>query len=433
MPHQEPKDTNNKPQIFAIDFGTTNSLLAAAAPQKVWPQVPINPGASNPAILKSILYVADDHRWYFGDQAIDQYLDDPIHGRVFKSLKRFLPDRSFGATHILGQKTTLAALISKFLAEIRQRANQHFDMDISSVIMGCPALFSTNPDEHRLALERLEDAARQAGFTQIAFLPEPIAAAYKFQQQLQSEKLVLIADFGGGTSDFTVQKMSPQAFHPDDVLAIDGVPIAGDRYDGIIMKHNISPHFGTAATYQKPTATKPAKFPIGFAKMMCSPADLVMMSTQSALSHLAEVQRWITAPQDQKRLADLLLLVEDRLGYALFRQIESAKIGLTAQQAAPFHFEYVDIAIAETIGRPEFEDHSAHLTKEILGTLDNCLKLAGVTAKDIDIVCLTGGTSMLPAINQALADRFGAKLATSSAFDSVVQGLAARGQQLLND
>ena len=418
-----------KPEIYAIDFGTSNSLLAAAHQTGIVTSVPMDEAGNK--ILKSILYATDPNSWFFGDEAINQYIQDPSHGRVFKSIKRFLPDPSFTRTRVFQDTLALPDLLAKFIKAMRQRANTYFNRDITQVVMGCPARFSDKQEEHDLALTRLEAATQLAGFKTIHFLPEPIAAAYRFQPTLTSEKLVLIADFGGGTSDFTVQKMSQKPFKPDDVLAIHGVSTAGDKYDGVLMEHAISPHFGSRVRYKKPTATKDSTFPKSFVRKLSSPADLVLMSKRAAVEDLREVQRWVVNEEDKEKLENLLLLIEDRMAYSLFREIESTKVALSDENKVPFEWQYVDIDVRESIKRQQFEEHSKAITAEIMKSLDLCLEKAQISASQIDTVCITGGTSKIPAIHEQLTARFGDRLATTSRFDSVVQGLAARAQQLL--
>ena len=235
---------------YAVDFGTSNSLLAAVDGERHHGQIPL--GADGQAVLKTILYAAGPHQWFFGQKAIDEYLQQPTEGRVFKSLKRFLPDESFQHTRVFQETLTLSGLIAKFLKHIREHANSALNRDVTHAVFGCPARFSDSKEAHALAVERLRTAGLAAGFKHIEFCPEPIAAAYKFQATLKEEKLVLMADFGGGTSDFTVQKMSHRPFQDSDVLGISGVSLAGDKYDGVIMKEYIAPHFGSQAGFKKP-------------------------------------------------------------------------------------------------------------------------------------------------------------------------------------
>jgi len=414
---------------YAIDFGTSNSLLGAVNPEQDFGQIPI--GIEGEGIMKTILYAAESHQWFFGSQAIDEYLQQPTHGRIFKSLKKFLPDQSFQRTRVFQEVLTLPDLIAKFLRMMRERANTHLDQDVQRVMLGCPARFSDDPTSHELALDRLKAAAISAGFTEVSFCPEPIAAAYKFQPSLEKEQLVLIADFGGGTSDFTVQKMSQQPFQDKDVLAMTGLSVAGDKYDGAIMEHFVAPAFGSRAKYKRPTASNVSHFPKGFIRKLTSPADLIMMSKNSVLQNIRDAQRWLLDPDDEERLENLVLLIEDRMAYALFREIEQTKIELSDTAEGNFSFSYDPIDVRTQVTQDGFEDCSAKFTSEIIGCLDRCLIEAGLKSEQIDVVCLTGGTSQLPFIAKQLRTRFGDKLTTSSQFDSVVQGLGVRAQQWL--
>ena len=288
----------NTAEIFAIDYGTSNTLLGAASKQSSWTDIPIDPEAADPSILKSIILSLGADHWFFGHEAISQYLNQPTQGRVFKSLKKFLPDPVFKGTQVSGQYYLLQDLIAKQLRAIRERACNHIQKDVTSVVLGCPALFSSEASEHQLALDRLKAAAIAAGFCTVEFCPEPIAAAYHFRSQLKSEKIVLVADMGGGTSDFTIVRMGRQRFTSDDVLALGGLSTAGDQYDSDIMYHLISPFFGSKIRYRKPMSSNELGFPKGLIKKISSPADIVFLSRASVMSDLKTARRYLADSGD---------------------------------------------------------------------------------------------------------------------------------------
>src|SRR5690606_722106 len=147
--------------------------------------------------------------------------------------------------------------------------------------------------------------------------------------QLDSEQTVLIADFGGGTSDFTVVRMGRERFSDKDVLAVGGVPIAGDRFDGAIMKNMIAPHFGTGITYRMPTGSNDLKLPQHLINRLCSPADISFLSRKDIMQLLKDAQQWSLDDTDAKRMERLFTLVEEHLGYKLFKSIEQSKITLS--------------------------------------------------------------------------------------------------------
>ena len=423
----------SKPTAYAIDYGTSNSVLCAANDKDLFDSIAVDPRSSEPTILKSIIYASSQDQWLFGQNAIDQYLENPAHGRMFKSLKRFLPDPSFKGTRVFNEVLSVSDLVAKQLRYMRLNANEHFQSDVTQVVMGCPAIFSSNADNNKTAFDRLELAARAAGFEDVEFCPEPIAAAYKFRQELKTETVVAVADFGGGTSDFTLLKMGPSGFKQSDVLSLGGVSIAGDKYDAAIMKDVISPHFGSKITYRKPMSKNALSFPKALIRKMCSPADMMMLNRGEVLDYIREAQRYIIDDNDAYKIDQLLTLIEERQGYALFREIEECKIQLSDLDEAPCRFNYPSIEVEEMVQNQQFVDASAGFTNEILKCLDQTVQDAGLSFDDVDIVCLTGGTANIPALRSGLGHRFGDKLKLSARFHSVAYGLADRAQRRINE
>lgn len=419
-----------KPSIYAIDYGTSNSILCAANSSETFMKVSLDQEAEDPRVLKSILYSQGTGDWIFGSSAIRTYAENPSVGRIFKSLKRFLPDPSFKGTRVGQETLTVSDLIAKQLRFMRETANRTFENDVRSLVLGCPAVFSENSESNQCAFTRLKSAAQAAGFENIEFCPEPIAAAYKFRHQLTQEKMVLVADFGGGTSDFTILKLGPKKFKPSDVLSLGGVSIAGDRYDSAIMQELISPHFGSKIKYKKPMSKNELSFPKGLVKKMSHPADITMLNTGTVLDYIKEAQRYITKEEDSYKIDQLLTLIEEQQGYALFKLIEDAKIELSKKDLVSFQYEYPMINVSENIPKPLFESSSKRYTDQIIASMDDTIRKAGLTSTDIDIVCLTGGTANIPAIKKSLYERFGDKLALSDHFHSVAQGLADHAQSL---
>src|SRR5262245_10220865 len=244
-----------RPLAYAIDFGTTNSLLAAANRDAVHPPIALDPLARDATILRSVLYFPDAARCYYGAEALREYAALGPQGRLIRSIKKHLPSRSFVGTYVDERPMNLEDLIGALLSEMRARANRYFDADVTRVVLGRPARFARDDADDAFAQYRLERAARTAGFTAIDFLPEPIAAAREFRATLSGPKNVLVADFGGGTSDFTVLRMRRERYDRSDVLAIGGVSVAGDAFDAALMRHHVARHFGAEVTYRVPFGT----------------------------------------------------------------------------------------------------------------------------------------------------------------------------------
>ena len=417
--------------VYAIDFGTSNSLIAAAGADQVSDPLPIDPQQEDPSILKSVLFSPARGKWFFGQEAIDSYGELLHEGRLLRSFKKYLPDPSFERTSIHGASFSIIDIASTFLKEMRQRANAHLGKDIDKVVMGRPAAFSTDIKKDKLAQDRLEAGAKAAGFKEVYFCPEPIAAAFEFRSTMREPKTVLIADFGGGTSDFTVMKMSQEPFKESDVLSLGGLSLAGDAYDGSIMEHMISPHFGSEVTYKLPLGKNELKIPRHLLKRLCSAPDIAMLGKQDIMSLLRDAQRWSMNPDDALKMQRLFVLVEDHLGYKLFQSIEASKRKLSEQASDIFEFDYPEIEISQEVFSKDFTERSAGLTDQIVACLDETLAKAGLTADQIEVVCCTGGTAKIASLRSALVQKFGEqKLMQHRHFHSVINGLAVRARDL---
>jgi len=421
------------PEMYAIDFGTSNSLLAAANRNEVCAPIPLDERAQDPSVFRSILYYSDDAAWSFGAGALSDYVAQGMHGRFIRSIKRFLPVASFSDTRIGSRKVLLEELVGMFLREMRERANAHFGRDVRRVMLGRPARFSDDDQADALAEARLRRAAEFAGFEDIHFCPEPLAAAYDFGASRPGANTFLVADFGGGTSDYTVARLDPSRKDALEVLAIGGVAQAGDAFDGSLMRHGIAEHFGSRVRYQVPFGSNWLEMSSPLMERLCSPADICWLARRDVLEFLRGVRAGSSSDKDKQHVDQLLCLIEDGLGFQIFEAIEQQKRELSTHESATFRFEYPGIDIREDMTRARFETASARVSGSILERLDQTLERAGIAPSDIDRVCSTGGTAKVPVIKHGLEVRFGAhKLQALSSFHAVIQGLAERARVLLN-
>lgn len=420
-----------RPTIYAIDFGTSNSLLAAASADAVSPPIPLDPEAGDPTLLRSLLFFGEGGRCSCGAAAIRDFVEAGLSGRFIRSIKKYLPDRSFAGTQIGFRTMNIESLIAVFLRIMRERANQHFGVAVDRAVLGRPAKFSVDPEEDRFAEERLTRAARIAGFSDVTFCPEPVAAAHDFQLRFDRPTHVLVADFGGGTSDYTVVRMHGGSFSPDDVLALGGVSIAGDVLDGCIMRRHVARHFGAEVTYKVPMGSNVLPMPRPIIEKLCSPADMTVLRHRDILAFLEDVKAWSLGADDRRRMDQLLTLVEDSLAFQIFDAIERSKCELSDREAAVVSFDYPSIHIREPLTRAGFEAAAEKPIGAILAALDRTVEAAGLSAEDIDVVCCTGGTAKVPRIARAIEERFGAgKVRQLRSFHSVVQGLSERARQV---
>ncbi len=420
-----------KPSILAIDFGTSNSLVAAAGENVLYDPIPLDPGASDPTIFRTLLYFPNQNKVYYGSEAVSQFVINQSDGRLIRSIKRQLPNRSFVGTFIENRPFNLEDLIALFLKEIRIRAGNHFQMDFTRAVIGRPARFSSDDIDDQYAQTRLNEAAKRAGFTSVEFCPEPLAAAYEFRSQIDKTQNVLVGDFGGGTSDFTVIRIGKQHFSPSDVLAIGGIAVAGDALDGAVMRRHISPFFGANVEYQVPFGTNVMRMPSHLIAKICSPADISFLAIQDAKEFLRTVRKWALTEEDRERMDRLLILIEDKVGFEVFEKIEKAKRELSEQLQTHVKVDYPGLEFDLPMSKSQFDEASHDQVQAILDKLDETVAMSGLKACEIDVVCCTGGTARVSAIHQGLVDRFGEeKLQKRAFFHSVVKGLAQRAAEL---
>ena len=418
------------PTRYAIDFGTSNSLLAAANRDRVFDPVPLDPDAADPTILRSILCFVDGGGVHVGVEALRAFIAHGAEGRLLRSIKHHLGSRAFRGTILRGRLVSAEELVGALLRQMRLRADAHFGTEVRRAVLGRPVHFDGEDDT--FAEARLRKAAELAGFEEIRFLPEPVAAARAFGADArQREELALIADFGGGTSDFTVLRLRAGELERGDVLAVGGVAVAGDALDASLMRAKIARHFGAEVRYRAPFGANVLTMPQGIVQHLCSPAHLSILQRRDVASFLADVRRWSLGEEDRRRMDQLTTLVEETQGFQLFEAIERGKRALSSATRARVEFEHLDIDVREAITRAGFEEASRREVDAILRCLDETVRAAGVEPAGIGVVCCTGGTAKVPRIAAEIRRRFpAARMEQFKGFHSVVEGLAREAQAL---
>ncbi|MBM4297621.1 MAG: Hsp70 family protein, partial [Deltaproteobacteria bacterium] len=334
------------PNAFGLDFGTTNSALACARRDRSVELAQFGGGAT----FRSILYFEEDEtaklhrlRVVAGPDAIQRYLNAKTPGRLIQSTKSYLASRLFQQTQILGETYSLEELIGVLLRYLRKSAEAQFGDLGSTVVVGRPVHFSgTKKDEDdEFAVSRLRTAFRNAGFDDVHFLPEPVAAAYKYQRTLDHDELVLIADFGGGTSDFSLVHL--HATRPGysfseqvigQVLANDGVGIAGDMFDSKLVRNLVAPMLGLGSQY-KTEFGKVLPVPNWIYEHLERWHYLSFLKNRKNMELLRQLHFQAREPQ---KLAALIDLVDHDLGYRLYQSTEAAKCALSESNNARFRF-----------------------------------------------------------------------------------------------
>jgi hypothetical chaperone protein len=420
-----------RPTVFAIDFGTSNSLLAAARPGQVFPPAPLDPDAADPSVLKSALFFTALHDGTFGTAALQRFLDSGMRGRLIRSVKRHLASKTFSVTRIGDEFVTLERIIGAFLRAMRERACRHWNVDVRRAVLGRPARFSNDDEADQLAERRLRGAAVEAGFEQVVLCPEPVAAAYDFADDLAEPRLVLVADLGGGTSDYTLVRMHHGRFRPEDLLGVGGVAVAGDAIDGALVRRSLAPRLGSGCRYRVPFGHNVLDMPTDLVDLVCSPADLTLLDRSKVLRRIDDIRAGALDDAGRAALRRLSVVIEDGVGFGLYDSVEAAKRTLSDDDRSRIVFDYPGVELDVPVSRAAFEDAASSPVERMLDALDTTLRSAGVSANDVDIACLTGGTSRVPMVEASIRTRLPrAAVRHLSTFHSVVHGLARRAEEV---
>ncbi len=402
-----------------IDFGTSNStvgwwrpdapsLLALEEQQDTLPSV--------------LFFNFEEQRPAFGRQALGEYLDG-YEGRLLRSLKSLLGSPLLGsATTVLGSAMPFRQILGLFLGELKKRAEQQAGRSFEQVVLGRPVFFvDDDPAADQEAAATLEAVARTLGFTEVSFQYEPIAAAFDYESMLTREELVLIVDIGGGTSDFSLVRLSPerrqQAERQADILATGGVHIGGNDFDRLLSLAGVMPLFGLGSR-MKSDALMPTSHHINLATWH------TINAVYAQKSRLAlEGMRYDIL--DQTGIDRLLRLIEQRAGHWLAMQVEEAKIGLTDAAHWQIDLRRIEPQLQAALSRDGFEQAIERPLQRIGSTIDALLASAGLQAAQVDSLFLTGGSSGIPALRHSLATRLpNARLIEGNRFGSIGSGLA---------
>ncbi|MBC7950576.1 MAG: Hsp70 family protein [Rhodospirillaceae bacterium] len=422
-----------------MDFGTTNSAVAVAGEEGAASIASFSTAGGPASTLRSVL-AFDKHfkdangriAPLVGHEAIDAYLHGDGECRFLQSFKSYLTSRAFTSTSILGASYTLEDLIARIVDHLRRHASATTGSKVERVVAGRPVRFVAEGGEQEddYATGRLLDAFAKAGIHEVVFEYEPIAAAYYYESGLTRDETVLVADFGGGTSDFCLIRLGPgraRLNRPEDaIIGTSGVGIAGDAFDRRMVQHGIAGHFGKDATFESNDKTLP--MPAWIYGKLERWHHIGFLNAPSTLRLLRDLERKVDRPD---QLGQLLALIEYNLGYHLYRSVEQAKVALSHAEFTDFAFHHDPVDIGRRITRAEFEGWIAPELTAIETCVDGLLESTGTSADKVDRVFLTGGSSLVPAVRAIFARRFGeAKLSAGGEFISVASGLAHRAREV---
>ena len=419
--------------VFGLDFGTSNSALSINIDGKVR-LLDIDKDNSVSMTLKSVLYFHnedEERNVYAGHEAVQNYIDTCGEGRFLQSIKTFLPDSTFERTEIYKKNYTIEELISLILKTIKARGEQIIGSPVNDLILGRPVVFSEDKENDELAERRLMEAAKLAGFKNINLQLEPIAAALNFENSFKSnqEKKILVGDFGGGTSDFTILKINGGGGNghkhdrSKDVLSTGGVPVGGDTFDSEIMWEKVAKYFGKDVKVKSPMSGNWSGLSSYTMGKLRGWHLIPLLRAPKTMRYIKET-KYLASSNDKLLLQNLEDLIDYNFGYLLFQSIEKTKCELSSSSESYIAFNDYEIDIYDKITKIEFEEYIKAKIEEIEACVNSVLSQAGLTNDDIDIVSLTGGSSFIPIINKLFSENFGIeKINQSDAFTSVAHGL----------
>ena len=403
------------PQAFGLDFGTTNSAVACASER----------GIQITPVHRSVLYFEPKAPTATGNAAIDRYLAADAKGRLMQSLKSFLASRLFTGTNVYGRQYSIEDLLTIFLRDLRKLAELQFGPFKGPVVVGRPVRYSNaNTDEdNEFAIGRIRSALEKAGIGPVEFEYEPVAAAYFYANTLDHDELILIGDFGGGTSDFSLLQVGPRK---REILGSDGVALAGDAFDSQMVRHLVSPMLGRGSEYR--SVDKVLPMPVWVYSDLERWHYLSLLKSPDTVQMLRSIRYHSLEPE---KIGALLHVVESDLGFYLHRSIQQTKADLSSRLDSRFQFRDAMIDIHAPLSRMQFEEWIDEELERIRSCIAGLLTRARISPADIDHVFLTGGSSLVPSVRAIFESIFDPeKLTSGSEFTSVAQGLALRALEL---
>jgi hypothetical chaperone protein len=404
-----------------MDFGTSNSTFAVSGCNAPARLLPLEDG--KPTIPSAIFFSFEADAVFFGRQAMNEYVAGG-DGRLMRSIKSVLGTGLFAdTTRVKREALAFSDILGFFVAELKVRAEASLGETVEDIVCGRPVRFVDDDDDaDALAQRQLEAAVRAQGYRHVEFQFEPIAAALDYEQQVTGEELALVADIGGGTSDFTVIRVSPQRARADDrkadILATAGVHVGGTDFDRLLSLKKIMPLLGYG------TETADGKRPLPSAPYY----DLATWHRINRLYNakaIAELRSTVREARFPELAAMMLAIVEDRQGHRLASRVEEAKIALSEAPQTEFRFFTRDVALDSIVALGELQQAIEGATGAIARTIEGTVKAAGVHTAVINTLILTGGSTRVPAVSSVLRALFpAAKAVETDAFGSVGLGLA---------
>ncbi|MDQ0454250.1 Hsp70 family protein [Rhizobium paknamense] len=418
---------------LGLDFGTTNTVLAVADDALSTHSVRFTSAAGETDSMRTALSFMKDAQLgaralkvEAGQAAIRQFIDNPGECRFLQSIKTFAASPLFQATLVHARRFEFEDLMEVFLRRLEAYAGDGWPTAVKRIVAGRPVHFAGASPDAELALRRYNEALTRLGFPEIHYVYEPVAAAFYFAQHLQKDATVLVADFGGGTTDYSLIRFERQAGKLSATpVGYSGVGLAGDQFDARIIEHLVAPEIGKGSQFK--SFDKVLDVPSNYYTSFSRWNQLSVFKTSREFQDLKQLLRQSLEPEKLELFIDL---VEHDEGYPLYQAVSATKMALSSQEEAEFHFSPLGKAGRKMVKRQDFEGWIAADVARIEEALDEVLAKTDTPAGSIDKVFLTGGTSFVPAVRTIFTRRFEAdRIETGGELVSIAHGLALIGRR----
>jgi len=419
-------------QALGLDFGTTNTVLAMA-----------DGGATRSMAFTSTEGTADSMRTALsfmkdaqlgasalkveaGHAAIRQFIDNPGECRFLQSIKTFAASALFQGTLIFAKRHNFEDLMEVFVRRLRNYAGDNWPSDVSRIVTGRPVHFAGASPDPDLATERYNEALSRFGFPEIHYVYEPVAAAFYFAQNLKQDATVLVADFGGGTTDYSLIRFETVAGKLTATpIGHSGVGVAGDHFDYRMIDNIVAPQIGKGSHFK--SFDKILEVPSNYYSSFGRWNQLSIFKTTREFEDLKKLVRTSLEPEKLEIFIDL---IDHDEGYPLYQAVSATKMALSAAEEAPFDFAPLGRGGHRSIRRSDFEGWIAEDLARIEGALDDVLDKTRTKPGEIDKVFLTGGTSFVPAVRRIFTERFERdRIESGGELLSIAHGLALIGER----
>jgi hypothetical chaperone protein len=421
---------------LGLDFGTTNTVAAIANGPGRAQVVPFDFNGQMMSTFRSAMCFWEDDldashelRFEAGPWAIERFVQDSWDCRFIQSFKTFAASAAFRDTTIHGRSFNFEDLLTAFTDCMLLHAGDAIEDMPKHLVAGRPVNFAGSSPNDALAIERYDRAFQALGFESVTYVYEPVAAAFFFAQRLTKPATVLVADFGGGTSDFSIIHFEPaSAGLKSTALGHSGIGVAGDQFDYRIMQHALFSQLGHRARYK--SIDKILEMPGFYHHQLAQWSQLAVMKTPTMMRELKEFLRYAI---ERDGLEKFILLIENDWGYPLYKAVSQAKAQLSVAPHAQLVFQAQGLSeelnLQATISRSDFNQWIAPELAQIDQAVSHALNTAKLQEHQVDRIFLTGGSSFVPAVRALFDARFGsAKVETGDQLESIAYGLALIAQ-----